>query len=63
MRKMGDYYIRRHSMSEQINVSALKQTRASKIQIEVKEIAPQAINKNTTSQLGTDADQSDLSNE
>ncbi len=63
MGKMGDYYIRRHSMSEQINVSALKQTRASKIQIEVKEIAPQRIHKNTTSQLGADADGSDSNDE
>ena len=60
---MGDYYIQRHSMSEHIKVSFLKQTRASKIQIEVKEIAPQTLSKNTTSQLGADADGSDLSNE
>ncbi len=60
---MGDYYIRRHSMSEQSNVSTLKQTRASKIQIEVKEITPQTLSKNTTSQLSVDADGSDFSNE
>ena len=60
---MGDYYIRRHRMSEHIKVSALKQTRASKIQIEVKEIAPQTLSKNITSQLGSDADGSDFSNE
>ena len=56
---MGDYCIGRHSMSEQINVSALKPTRTSKIQIEVKEVAPPRIHKNTTSQLGADADGSD----
>lgn len=50
-------------MSEQTNVSALKQTRASKIQIEVKELAPQMLSKNTTSQLGADADGSDFTNE
>ena len=60
---MGDYYIWRDRMSEQINVSALKQTSASKIQIEVMEIAPQTMKKNNTSQLGADADGSDLSNE
>jgi len=50
-------------MSERINASALKQTRTSKIQIEVKEIAPQTTSKNTTSHLGADADGDDLSNE
>ena len=63
MGKMGDYCIRRYSMSEQINVSALKPTRASKIQIEVKEIARQRIHKNTTSHLGADADGSDSNDE
>lgn len=50
-------------MSEQIIVSTPKQTRASKIQIEVKNIAPQTMSKKTTSGLGVDADGSDLSNE
>ena len=49
-------------MSEQSKVSAPKPIRASKIQIEVKEIAPQT-RINTTSELGADADGDDLSNE
>lgn len=49
-------------MSEQIKASVLKQTRTSKIQIEVKEITPQT-SKNTASSLGADADGGDISNE
>lgn len=60
---MGDYYIWRHTMSEQIKASAFKPARASKIQIEVKEVAPQTAIKNATSHLGADADGGDLSNE
>lgn len=43
-------------------MSVLKPARTSKIQIEVKEIAPKA-RKHTPAQLNTDADGSDLSNE
>ena len=50
-------------MSEQIKASVLKQTRTSKIQIEVKEITPQTISKNTASALGADSDGGDISNE
>lgn len=50
-------------MSERIQPLELKQARPSKIQIEVKEIAPQTTSKNTTSVLGTDADGSDIRNE
>lgn len=46
-------------MSEPIKFSSLKPTRASKIQIEVKEIAPQGMRKKTTSQLSADPDGSD----
>lgn len=48
-------------MSEQIKATELKQSRASKIQIEVKNVA-QPI-KNTTLQLSADADGGDISNE
>jgi hypothetical protein len=50
-------------MSERIQALDLKQARPSKIQIEVKEIAPQATSKDTTSHLGTDADGDDIRNE
>jgi hypothetical protein len=50
-------------MSEQIKASTLKPARSSKIQIEVKEIAPQTTSKKTTSQLGVDADGDDIRNE
>ena len=50
-------------MSEQFKSEALKQSRVSKIQVEVKEITPQTRKKNATSQLNVDADGSDLSNE
>lgn len=50
-------------MSEQIKASDLKQSRASKIQIDVKEIVPQATTKNTMLQLSADADGGDVSNE
>ncbi len=51
-------------MSEQFNVSGLTQSRASKIQIEVKEIAQPTV-KNITSQVSTDGgdDGSDLSSD
>jgi hypothetical protein len=49
-------------MSEQFKASALNQSRASKIQIEVKEIA-KPTKKNTTSTYSADADGSDVSNE
>jgi hypothetical protein len=49
-------------MSKQFKASALK-SRASKIQIEVKDIAPQTASKSPTSVLGVDADGSDVSNE
>jgi hypothetical protein len=51
-------------MSEPFKTLNLKQSRASKIQIEVKEIVPQTTTrKNTTSQLNVDSDGGDLSNE
>ncbi len=59
---MGDYYLWRQCMSKQFKASALK-SRASKIQIEVKDIAPQTASKSPTSVLGVDADGSDVSNE
>lgn len=49
-------------MSEQIKATELKQSRASKIQIEVKNIA-QPTTKNTILQLSADADGGDISNE
>jgi hypothetical protein len=49
-------------MSEQIKASELKQFRASKIQLEVKDVAPQTT-KNTMLQLSADADGGDISNE
>lgn len=61
MRLMGDSIIWRQFMSEQIKATELKQSRASKIQIEVKNVA-QPI-KNTTLQLSADADGGDISNE
>ncbi len=62
-RVMGEYSIRRQSMSEQIKTSALEKSPASKIQIEVKEIAPQTTRKNTKSLLNVDADGDDIRNE
>jgi hypothetical protein len=50
-------------MSEPFKTPNLKQSRASKIQVEVKEIVPQTTRKNTTSQLNVDSDGGDLSNE
>jgi hypothetical protein len=50
-------------MSQQINATALTQSRASKIQVEVKEIAKQVTAKNISSHLNVDADGSDVSNE
>ena len=50
-------------MSKQINGSALKLSRASKIQVEVKEIADRVAAKNTSSHLNVDADGSDVTNE
>jgi len=50
-------------MSKQINGSALKLSRASKIQVEVKEIAKHTTAKNSSSMLNVDADGSDVSNE
>jgi hypothetical protein len=50
-------------MSKQINGSALKQSRASKIQVEVKEIAKHGTPKNISAHLNVDADGSDVSNE
>ncbi|MBD0344849.1 MAG: hypothetical protein ICV63_08480 [Coleofasciculus sp. Co-bin14] len=50
-------------MSEQIKTSALEKSPASKIQIEVKEIAPQTTRKNTKSLLNVDADGDDIRNE
>ncbi len=50
-------------MSKQINGSALKLSRASKIQVEVKEIAKHVTTKNSSSMLNVDADGSDVSNE
>jgi hypothetical protein len=46
-------------MSQQFKASDLKQARASKIQIEVKEIAQPATAKNTSSQFSADADGDD----
>jgi hypothetical protein len=50
-------------MSEQIKASELKPSRASKIQVEVKDIAPQTTTKSTMLQLSADADGGDISNE
>jgi hypothetical protein len=50
-------------MSDQIKASELKQSRASKIQIEVKNVAPQTTSKNSMLQLSADADGGDISNE
>ncbi|HEY9633345.1 MAG TPA: hypothetical protein V6D14_08060 [Coleofasciculaceae cyanobacterium] len=50
-------------MSDRVQASDLKQSRASKIQIEVKEIAPQTTSKNTKSLLNADADGDDIRNE
>lgn len=50
-------------MSKQINKTALTQTRASKIQVEVKEIAKLVTAKNISSHLNVDADGDDVSNE
>ncbi len=50
-------------MSQQINATTLTQARASKIQVEVKEIAKQVTTKNISSHLNVDADGSDVSNE
>ncbi|TAG66139.1 MAG: hypothetical protein EAZ19_17920 [Oscillatoriales cyanobacterium] len=50
-------------MSKAINGSALKLSRASKIQVEVKEIAKHATAKNISSALNVDADGSDVTNE
>lgn len=59
---MGDSIIWRQFMSEQIKATELKQFRASKIQIEVKDVVPQTT-KNTMLQLSADADGGDISNE
>ena len=50
-------------MSKQINATTLTQARASKIQVEVKEIAKQVTTKNISAHLNVDADGSDVSNE
>jgi hypothetical protein len=50
-------------MSKQINATTLTQSRASKIQVEVKEIANRPTAKNLSSHLNVDADGSDVSNE
>lgn len=50
-------------MSTQINETTFKQSRASKIQVEVKEIAKQVTAKNISSHLNVDADGSDVSNQ
>ncbi|MCU0541746.1 MAG: hypothetical protein MUE44_06090 [Oscillatoriaceae cyanobacterium Prado104] len=50
-------------MSQQINGSALKLARASKIQVEVKEIAKHATAKNISASLNVDSDGSDVSHE
>ncbi|MEG4571591.1 hypothetical protein QUA56_02510 [Microcoleus sp. N3A4] len=50
-------------MSKQIDGSTFKQSRASKIQVEVKEIAKQVTAKNLSSHLNVDSDGSDVSNE
>ncbi|MBW4634758.1 MAG: hypothetical protein KME30_23470 [Iphinoe sp. HA4291-MV1] len=47
-------------MSNQFQQNAPKHFRSSKIQVEIKEFAPQQTSKNTTTQLNTDADGSDL---
>lgn len=50
-------------MSKQINGSALKLSRPSKIQVEVKEIAKHATAKNISAHLNVDSDGGDVSNE
>ncbi len=50
-------------MSEKNAKSAQKPFNRSKIQIEVKEIPQFQLSKNTLSQLNSDADGSDLTNE
>lgn len=50
-------------MSQQINGSALKLSRASKIQVEVKEIAKHSTAKNISARLNVDSDGSDVSHE
>ncbi|NJM68789.1 MAG: hypothetical protein HC862_00430 [Scytonema sp. RU_4_4] len=47
-------------MSNQFEKNAPKQSRFSRIQVEIKEFAPQQISKNTTAQLNTDSDGGDL---
>ncbi len=49
-------------MSKQLYSSVAKQSRASKIQIEVREIA-QPISQNVKSELSADADGGDVSHE
>jgi hypothetical protein len=49
-------------MSTKIDGSALKLSRASKIQVEVKEIAKHTTAKNISAHLNADADGSDVSN-
>lgn len=50
-------------MSNQIKAYETKQLRASKIQIEVKDVAPQITSKSNMLQLSADADGGDISNE